>query len=243
MDRSTAHIVPVPGYVTIIRVVQVVMSIMVLGLAGNTISGITKYFGGAGAIGGIATEPLSFLVFCCVWTWLVCAYLIATPLVLPVAYNMWAHLALEVVSWVFWLAGFASTASWASDYAHGKEYLGPLYKYWATSAAAAAFGALIWITFFVTLVVFSLRLHAWRNDPTNAQAGGLGLAEKGGESHQMGVVPPQHVPAPQQIQSPVYQDQAPTPVQYANTPTPVQYTNTPPPQQWQQSPPPPGQQY
>jgi len=233
-----------PAYITIIRIVQVVLSILVLGLVGNTLSGLNKYLGSYAVT--LVAEALAFMVFCCVWTWLVVAYLLVTPLYFPVAYNVWAHLALEVISWIFWLAGFASTASWASEHSElGNKnlYIKKINGYWATSAAGAAFGALIWITFFVTLVVFCLRFNAWRTDPANAQAGGLGFAEKGhGESHQMGVVPPQHVSAPQPSQTPVYQDQAPTPVQYASA-TPVQYTNTPPPQQWQQSPPPPGQQY
>jgi len=227
-DRSTAHVVPVPGYITIIRVVQFVLSVVVLGLVGNTISGVNKYYDASRLSNEL--EPLSFLIFCCVWTWLVIAYLIVTPLALPVAYNMWAQLALEAISWIFWLAGFASTASFASDWApYFEGSKGKIFGYWASAAAGAAMGALVWILFTVTLVVFSLRLHAYRQDPANAQAGGFGFAEKG-ESHAMGAVPPQHIQAQQQ--QPVYPDSAPTPVQYA----------TPPPQQWQQSPPP-QQQY
>lgn len=239
-DRSTAHIVPVPGYVTILRIVEIVLSILVLALAANTIDGFSKVLQSTAATSA-ATEPLGFIVFCCIWTWLVNAYLIATPLYMPVAYNMWAHLALEIISWIFWLAGWASTASWAADWAKWFDgATGKVLGRWATGAAAAGLGALIWIIVTVTLVVFALRLKAFREDPANPHASGLGLAEKGGESHQMGSVPPQHVPAQQQ--TPVYPDStSTTPVQYG-APTPVQYGNTPPPQQWQQSPPP-QQQY
>jgi len=84
------------------------------------------------------------------------------------------------------------------------------------------------IMYTVTLVFFCLRLYAHQS---NSSSGGLGAAEKGGETHQMGVVQQQQ----QQQQQVVYpqSDSAPTPVQT--------YVATPPPQQWQQSPPPQGQ--
>jgi len=223
---STSHIVELPFFVTIIRIAQLVLTIIILGLAGNTINGLT---GGSGATFGL--EPLGFTIFCCVWTLLVNAYLLATPIFLPVAYNMWGHLALEALSWLFWLSGFASTASWASARSGwgNDSFLGypSSYKsYWATAAAAAGMGAIMWILYTVTLVFFCLRLHSHRTDPNNAHLSSLGLAEKGGEGHQMGAV--QH----QQQQQVVYppSEAAPTPVQ--------QYVATPPPQQWQQSPPP-----
>lgn len=222
---STSHIVALPGFVTIIRVVQLVLTILVLALVGNTING----FGGA----SYAIEPLSFMIFVCVWTLLVNAYLLATPLFLPVAYNMWAHLALECVSWLFWLAGFAAVADWASTWANiFSGSTGKIFGYWATSAAGAAMGAINWILFTITLVFFSLRLHKHRTDPNNQHLSGLGLPEKG-ENHQMGVVGG--------VQQPV--SAAPTPYpQQDMGPTPVQYVATPPPQQWQTSPPPQGQQ-
>lgn len=82
-----------------------------------------------------------------VWTWLVTAYLILTPLLLPVAYNMWAHLVLEVLSWLFWLSGFASAASWASTWASNFSGTGvdkKVFSYWATAAACAGLGAIMW---------------------------------------------------------------------------------------------------
>lgn len=233
---STAHIVALPGFVTIIRVVQLLLAVVIMGLVGNTINGANKLFGNSQVVRN-NTEPLAFVIFCCVWTLLVNAYLLVTPIFLPVAYNMWAHLVLEVVSWIFWLAGWASTASWAADWAsYFDGTTGKVFGYWGSSAAGAAMGAIMWVLFTVTLVFFCLRLNAHRKDPNNAHLNSLGFAEKGGESHQMGAVQ-QQVPVQQQM--PVQQ-------QYPDStaPTPVQtYVATPPPQQWQQSPPPQGQQY
>ncbi|KAF8416689.1 hypothetical protein EV426DRAFT_625652 [Tirmania nivea] len=221
---STAHIVALPGFVSIIRIVQLVLTLVILGLIGNTLNGFT---GGTGITLGV--EPLAFMIFCCVWTLLVNAYLLATPIFLPAAYNMWAHLGLEAIAWIFWLSGWAATASWASLWSAYSEYSGKIYSYWATAAAGAAMGAIMWILYTVTLVFFCLRLHAHRADPNNAHLSGLGLAEKGGETHPMGAVQ-QH--QQQVVYSP--SESAPTPVQT--------YVATPPPQQWQQSPPPQGQQ-
>lgn len=215
---STAHIVAVPGFVTIIRIAQLVLTIVIIGLAGNTITGWGK-------VTTLAVEPLAFLIFCCVWTLLLNAYLLVTPAFLPVAYNMWAHLALEAIAWIFWLSGWAATASWASTWSMFQNATGKDYSYWATGAAAAAMGAIMWVLYTVTLVFFCIELHKHRNDPNNAHLSSLGFAEKGGETHQMGVVQ-------QQQQQAVYppSESAPTPVQT--------YVATPPPQQWQQSPPP-----
>jgi len=57
---------------------------------------------------------------------------------------MWAHLALETVAWVFWLSGWAATASWASDKDELSKEKGKPYSYWATAAAGAGLGAIMW---------------------------------------------------------------------------------------------------
>ena len=66
---STSHIVELPFFVTIIRIAQLVLTIIILGLAGNTINGLT---GGTGVTFGL--EPLGFTIFC------VCFAYTTTPL-------------------------------------------------------------------------------------------------------------------------------------------------------------------
>jgi hypothetical protein len=63
-------------------------------------------------------SEVCFVVFACVWPWLVCAYLIASPIYAPKFYNFWAQLGLEAVTTVFWFAGFISLAAWVgkNDY-------------------------------------------------------------------------------------------------------------------------------
>jgi hypothetical protein len=232
-------------YSLIIRIVQLVLALLTLGLVGHSVNYWTggqygvALSGYAGAIVQAEIAPASFVIFCCVWTFLVNGYLVGTTLWLPVAYNMWAQLSAEAVTVIFWLAGWASLASYVSskaDYARSAvdfpegtpdKYKTEGNKYftaWATAASGAAFGAIIWVLFIVTFVTFCLSLHRHRNDPANAN-NRFGVAEKG-QNHELNQVPPQ-----QQQQ---YPQQTQTPAPYVQP--------TPPPQQWQQSPPP-QQQY
>jgi len=185
---------------------------------------------------------VAFFIFCCVWTWLVEAYLIVTPLFLEIAYNMWAHLAAEILLCIFWLCGFAALAATVGDtsksYSNLHKYIQQSQQYytgsaldeakksysrWQAAAAASGFGAIIWILVTISVVVFCISLHKHRT--SNPDLNAFGLAEKG-QTHEMGNV--QQAPLPQQQ----------IPQQYPQpTETPVQYTS-PPPQQWQQSPPP-----
>ncbi|KAF8453924.1 hypothetical protein BGX38DRAFT_1141216 [Terfezia claveryi] len=218
----TAHIIELPPFVPIIRIAQLILSIVIIGLAGNTLNGFN---GGTGFTLGL--EPLAFMIFCCVWTLVINAYLLATLILIPAAYNMWVHLAVEAIAWIFWLSAWAATASWASTWSFYSDYSGKVYSYWATAAAAAAMGTIMWVMYTVTLAFFCLKLYKQRfGSDANAHMGGIEAAEKGGESHPMGAVQQQQVVYPPS-------DSAPTPVQYAASP---------PPQQWQQSPQP-QQQY
>jgi len=246
---SDAHIVALPSYVFILRIVTIVLSIIVLGLAAfslgqstsTTNSSLSGYYGYYASNVILNGANVAFFIFCCVWLWLVEAYLILTPLFLHIAYNMWAHLAAEILLCVFWLCGFAALAATVSDTANsysdlhksiqaaqqfpGADVSGDkkAYSQWQAAAAAAGFGAIIWVLVTVTVVVFCISLHKHRT--SNPDLNAFGLAEKG-QTHEMGNV--QQAPPPQQQ----------IPQQYPQpTETPVQYTS-PPPQQWQQSPPP-----
>ncbi|KAF8463283.1 hypothetical protein BDZ91DRAFT_731913 [Kalaharituber pfeilii] len=148
---------------------------------------------------------------------------------------MWGHLVLEIVTTIFWLGGWASLAAWSSANSIYFEHVkGKTYSKWATTAAGAAFGAVMWVLWIVTFVTFAMRLHRHRHDPQNQHLSQFGFPEKG-QNHEMNRVQgvqstPQQYPQP--TQTPVYPE---------STPTPVQYVQGPPPPQWQQSPPP--QQY
>jgi len=50
----------------------------------------------------------------CLFTFIVGAYLLVTPVRAPKLYNCWAALVLEIFGVIFWLSAFATLASWAS---------------------------------------------------------------------------------------------------------------------------------
>ena len=54
-----SHIIELPAFVSIMRIVQVVLAIVILGLAANTLNGFN---GGTGLTLGL--EPLAFTIFC-----------------------------------------------------------------------------------------------------------------------------------------------------------------------------------
>jgi len=168
---------------------------------------------------------MGFVLFVAILSLLGNSYLILTPIFLPVAYNMWAHLVFEVLSWVFWLCAFAVAGATAGASASFyKLFKGKVFSWWATAAAAAGLGALVWILHLIVGIIFCIRLHRHRTDPNNAGLSPYGVAEK----HEMGDVvsqpPPQQPPVTQEYPAP--------------TQTPSTYVTTPPPPQWQQSPPP-----
>lgn len=160
---------------------------------------------------------------------------------------MWAHLVFEVLSWVFWLSAFAVAGATAGASAKFyKAYKGKVFSWWATAAAAAGLGALVWyvltsavnypdivdgltglcnrILHLIVGVIFCMRLHRHRTDPNNAGLSPYGVAEKHEMNDVVSQPPPQQQPVTQEYPAP--------------TQTPSTYVTTPPPPQWQQSPPP-----
>jgi hypothetical protein len=85
-----------------------------------------------------------------------------TPLWFPQAYIVWAQLGLEIVTTIFWLSTFAllaeEAAAWDVFGDFGGLGIGSVYPKYnsaiAATKAAAGLGALVWLSFVVTLIVF-----------------------------------------------------------------------------------------
>jgi len=229
MSAPDSHVVAMPGFAFVLRVVIMVLSLIILGLAANSISGSTgNYYDWYYTGTLIDTSTMGFVLFLAIYSLLGNGYLILTPMFAPVAYNMWAHLVFEVISWLFWLCGFAAAGATAAASALLYSGLtGTYYAKWATTAAAAGLGAIVWILHLIVGIVFCVKLHRHRNNPNNSNLSPYGVQEK----HEMGNV------APQPPQQQVVQENYPVPTQ-----TPAPYIATPPPPQWQTSPPPHPQQ-
>ena len=85
-----------------------------------------------------------------------------TPLWAPQAYLYWVQLGLEITTVIFWLSAFALLAEEASafDFVDSFGFDSLLPAKWKSAEdatkAAAGLGALVWILFVVTLIVFSM---------------------------------------------------------------------------------------
>jgi len=97
----------------------------------------------------------NFVLFCAVWTLLVVAYLAFAPMFAPTAAHKFGILAAEVLTTIFWFAGWIALASLLGDIR--------TCDHWHTcriAIAADVFSAFEWLLFSVTTVMAAL--HVWR---------------------------------------------------------------------------------
>ncbi|KAE8446768.1 hypothetical protein EG329_011673 [Mollisiaceae sp. DMI_Dod_QoI] len=164
-----SHIPELPFWVALIRIAQFILALIVLILAAYASSVFgADYFAGYG---------MTFFTFS--WTILFLIYILVTPLWFPQFYLYWAHLGFEITTVVFWLTAWALLAQEASAwnafqsaedlenqdiadsgvqidvFPHSKQAIG-------ATKGAAGLGALTWLLFVITLVVFSFFLHKHR---------------------------------------------------------------------------------
>jgi len=172
---STSHVLPLPKAVFGLRIAQLVLAVVILGLAAY---GVTFF----------AFDGDSLMLFTTLATMIITIYYIVAVVALPAAYNYWAVLSLDIFAIIFWLISFALLASEISGYGWGVSYsysgssycdaYGYCYKkrdnsvakrattnvytYRDALAAAAGLGGLEFILFIVTLVITSIYLHRHR---------------------------------------------------------------------------------
>ncbi|KAG0134856.1 hypothetical protein HOY82DRAFT_583896 [Tuber indicum] len=204
MNSYTAqHVVDQPPWLKFVRVAQVSLSVLILALAAFALSAIPY---------GNTFGTFGFNIFTCLFTFIVGAYLLVTPLRAPKLYNCWAALVLEIFGVIFWLSAFATLASWASLGLLTVDYLDNITKEaeeryaryragWRCAGAAAGLGGIVWILFMITLITYSIFLHRHRKNPGNknlpdngspARDGGEGGIPRPGaaeiKGHEMGSV-------------------------------------------------------
>lgn len=137
------HIPSQPLWIAIIRGIQGLFSLLVLALAANAASDL--YLDGYG-----------MAIFTFIWTVLFLLYIFLAPRFMPNLYYFWAHVALEVLTVIWWLVTFALLAHY-TRLMSGRYY----YGYWRSgfadsTRAATAFAILNWILFCVTLAAILL---------------------------------------------------------------------------------------
>lgn len=171
---STNHILPLSKAVFGLKIAQLVIAVVILGLAAY---GVTF----------VAFDGDSLSLFMALATMIITVYYIVATTALTVAYNYWAILALDIFAIVFWLISFALLGSEIAVYGWGYSYSSSsssycyagycikkrdvgiekrattnYYTYRNAMAAAAGLGGLEFILFIITLVFTSIALHRHR---------------------------------------------------------------------------------
>jgi len=146
------HIVQVPNWFGVVRYVQIGLAFLVIVLSGYGLSAIIA-LGGAG-----------YAIFVAIATIVVCVWYTVAVLKSPSLYNGIAVLVLECFMVIWWLASWTNLAAWASAYGFvdAVNSSASLESYRAAMAAAAAIGAVNFVLFKVTLIVFAIRFHRHR---------------------------------------------------------------------------------
>jgi hypothetical protein len=90
------------NYTLPLRAVQAVLTIIILGLTAYDVSIWSP-------------SETNFLLFCSIWTILALAYLIIAPGRYPTAAHKFGILAAEVLTMIFWFAGFIAEAVLLTD--------------------------------------------------------------------------------------------------------------------------------
>jgi hypothetical protein len=253
------HMLRYPKGFIAVRIIQLVIGIVALGLAAYGLQYII--------FGGNVMMLISAIV-----TMITTVYCIVGTTVGPKAYNYWAILAFDIFLVIFWLISFALTAYWVgpvfqevayyadyyNTYSDYYSYYGYTYNSFAATvaavlAAATAMSGAEFLLYIVSLVIHSLALHRHRKAGFHSKPGFSGHpaevpgapvpgAPVGGEKFQMQPQPyqqnPQQYPpgfAPQ----PNFQGPPPTQPGYQGPPpTQPGFQGSPPTQpSYQESPP------
>jgi len=145
------------NFILPLRIIQAVFAIILLGLTAFVVNVTGGWF-----------DAVNFLLFCSIWTILVLAYLVATPMFAPSLHNRWAVLALEAVTMIFWFSGFIAVAAVAAPlhcFDNGNGNCDSL----NSMKAAAAFGAFEWLAWVGTLGLMIKALMEYRNSSAAEQ--------------------------------------------------------------------------
>jgi len=162
MATSRAHVLTMPPNFLVLRIFELVVAVIVLGL--------TAY--------GVAIYPFNDAIlglFTSIATVIILIYILVATHGAPAAYNYWAFLSLEIFALIFWLVSMALLAVLASDVlafsndsycdAYGycySELDSGVAIYGDIMAAAAGLSGLEFVLFIVSLVVTSVMIHRHR---------------------------------------------------------------------------------
>ncbi|KAI1182143.1 hypothetical protein F5B17DRAFT_213348 [Nemania serpens] len=155
------HIPLYPKGFVAVRIIQLVLGIICLGLTAYIVAILP-------IVGGV------LMLFTAIITLISSIYILVAHFGPPRAYNYWAILGFDIFHVIFWLVSFALLASQAALLLAYNDYYGYYYGFGvfgSIAAAGAALGALNWVVYVVALVLHSIAFHRHRKAGLHAMPG------------------------------------------------------------------------
>jgi len=135
----------------ILRGVQAFLAVLILVLMAYVVSSWSWW--------GWSPARANFLLFDAVWTLLALAYLVFAPLHVPTAAHKFGILAVEVMTNIFWFAGWIALAVMLGDSGCGRNS-----DHCRAAEAATVFAAIEWLLFCVTMILAALHVTRTRGE-------------------------------------------------------------------------------
>ncbi|KAF6831416.1 hypothetical protein CMUS01_07343 [Colletotrichum musicola] len=176
--RNRSHMPAMPVWIAGVRIAQLVLSIATLGV---TVYGLTTMqkatnYRRITTFSGSEGFPFSWFTFA--WTFSYLTWLGVAVMFIPIMYNCWVHLGLELLTVVFWMITMALLASHADDLDSLDAFIvtfGPKYEAYyelnvepyaegfvAATFAGTAISTVNFVLFIITISIFGRALHAYR---------------------------------------------------------------------------------
>ncbi|KAE9582365.1 hypothetical protein CGMCC3_g1698 [Colletotrichum fructicola] len=167
-----------PVWIAGVRIAQLVLSIatLVVTVYGLTTMQKATNYRRITSFSGTEGFPLSWFAFA--WTFSYLAWLGVAVMFIPMMYNCWVHLGLELLTVVFWMITMALLASHADDLDSLDAFIvtfGPKYEVYykmnvepfaegfvAATYAGTALSTVNFVLFILTIAIFGRALHAYR---------------------------------------------------------------------------------
>ncbi|ROT38056.1 hypothetical protein SODALDRAFT_180392 [Sodiomyces alkalinus F11] len=176
--RNRDHIPPMPVWAGGLRVAQLVLATATLALTAYGIATIQQASGYRRITNWSGTEGYPYSWFLFSWTCVYLAWLGLAVTLLPIMYNCWVHLGIEILTLLLWLIAMALLASHSDELDSIDAFVGGLgpafeayYKdfievyargFVVATYAATAVAVFNLVLFVITLVFFGRALHAHR---------------------------------------------------------------------------------
>ncbi|KAI1164635.1 hypothetical protein F5B18DRAFT_240807 [Nemania serpens] len=200
------HIPLYPKGFVAVRIIQLVLGIICLGLTAYTVAVLP-------IVGAV------LMLFTAIITLISSIYILVAHFGPPRAYNYWAILGFDIFHVIFWLVSFALLASQAALLLAYSDYYGYYYGFavfGSIAGAAAGLGGIQWVVYIVALVLHSIAFHRHRKAGLHAMpgksasiptTGAPGVAGVPVEAEKIVVQQPEAYYPPQQVHEAAYPQQ------------------------------------